>query len=232
MRYLAACLLLALCACGDDAPAEPTNLDSGVDGGADAALQPRPDSGRDAATDARVDGGTPDAAVDSGLDAQAAQATACQQERAFLAAHKACVRDEDCAIAGSCSGGFGFEAVQASVTAQAQAYSDRTSCGKVYDGPTYNAVCEQATCVKRENGQACGRVPTDASVPDVCSEGRELYRSSCSTPFICRQRCTGTADTQCGAGAGCKLESVSVASERYDNRCEPKQELWLCSALP
>ena len=175
---------------------------------------------RDAMTEASV----PDTARDAGLDARA---TACADERAFFETHRACARDEDCVIVGACSGGFGFKAVQSSAQTEAQGYSDRAACGPVFDGPTYNAVCENAQCFARNNGRQCG-MPADAA---VCPLDQELYATNCDGGMNqCRQRCAGEADPTCGGSKVCARETVSQVGGPYGLGCvdELPTEVWLC----
>lgn len=174
-----------------------------------------------------VVGCSSDAATSGALDAGAGGPmlnSACAQERAFLAAHLGCERDEQCAIVGSCSGGFGFEAVNVSARVEAQNYSDHTSC-PVFDGPTYNAVCEEGRCVARNRGHDCGG-PVDAG---GCEPGAEQYMANCASPAACHKRCTGPGDSaRCGAASSCQQTRVSRVSAPYGLGCGDTIELWLC----
>jgi hypothetical protein len=85
--------------------------------------------------------------------------------------------DADCAVVGSCSAGFGFEAVATSAAAEAQALSDATpdGCG-AFDGPQFRAVCEHARgasvpgqCALREQGRACGE-----AAPELCDGSDDI----------------------------------------------------------
>lgn len=200
--------LMLLGACADDVPQGTARDDGGVD-----AAKPAPSNA------------VRDAGVDASVDAAAAR---CEEERSFLASHRACTTDSDCTIAGSCSGGFGFEAIRVDARERAQAYSDRTACGAAFDGPTYRAVCEQGLCVARNSGTSCGAAqPADGGRPG-CPEGEEIYLTACDGEPACRQRCSGASDDRCGASSQCEQTKVSAVSPPYGMGCGSLIDVWLC----
>jgi hypothetical protein len=167
---------------------------------------------------------TPARQLDGGLDGGD---RSCGAERAFVLSHRACSTDDDCVIVGACSGGWGFEAVQRSAQAEAQRWSDDTQC-KVFDGPLYNAVCERAVCVARQNGAMCGMPSNADGGAQVCAAGEELYTLSCDagTP-ACAKRCDGAADLSCGAAKTCAQTSVAPLGG-YGAGCTGALDVWLC----
>jgi hypothetical protein len=199
VRNYVALIALVTLGCGDEA---------GPDGDAGTAL------------DARVlDAGS--ACLDAG--------SACAEEKAYLAAHRGCSTDSDCVIVGSCSGGFGFEAVEVSAKERAQQYSDQTSCGQVFDGPTFHAVCEQGRCSARGTGWWCGGPLADAGIPGRCSPDEEQYVIGCDAAIpTCAKRCTGAGDTRCGGERSCEQTQVSAATPPYGLGCGNVIDVWLC----
>jgi hypothetical protein len=196
-------------------PTAATNADAG-----DAGLGSKADAG---------DGGT--------RDAPPLGDASCEQERAFLNEHRACSTQQDCAIVGSCSGGFGFRAVQAAVKDEAQRLSNNTSCGRAFDGPMYAAVCEQGLCRTRPTGAWCGAAPSSQDGGRMgCAPGEAQYRTDCEGPSAatgkptCERSCNGATDTSCGAGRMCTSVRVSAGQSGYGTSCDALVDVWLCRA--
>jgi len=236
---------------GCSEPLEPGASEGDLDGG------PRGDAARDGgaglaakrdgggAMDAGRDGGRLDAALDDGgpqsapdggggLDGGLNGGDVCGAESArietFVAANRACASDGDCAIVGACSLGFGFLAVNVAARAEGQHLSDtyESQCS-ASDGPTFHAVCQAGSCVRRHTGHACGAVG-----PGPCPPTHELYHLACpgdaGTEVVatCQQRCTGPTDTRCGAGLSCQSTKVQPDSELYKTVCKPPVDALLC----
>jgi hypothetical protein len=168
--------------------------------------------------------------LDGGMHPPVELPTTCEGQRTFLSAHRWCAKSSDCVIVGACSGGFGFRAVERAVQTEAQTLSDRAKCDVVFDGPTYNAVCEQGVCTARPTQGACGAPQRDGGVYG-CPRGQEQYLPSCETPMTfgfdtqgCETHCDGADDTSCGAGRTCKqvkvLPVVRAGCDLID--------VWLC----
>jgi len=143
-----------------------------------------------------------------------------ERVRKFIAGHRSCGSDADCAIIGSCSQSFSFAAVSVSAREESQRLPIDRECAP-QDGPTYAAMCEQGSCVARTDGAVCGG---DVS---TCKLGYELYSASCGGEPSCRKRCTGAADTSCGAGFSCQQTQVAPVGE-----CTATLPRWLCMPEP
>jgi len=192
-----------------------------------------PAAGTDAATEQSPRDASMDAAVRS--DAKITGFDACVQQTQFLEAHRTCSTEEECVIVGSCSDGFGFEAVHVSVRAEAQALSDNAACNRKIDGPNFNARCERNKCVARPNGRWCGGPSRDAG-GGGCPAGTELYRTDCtSNPPLpapaCERRCSAPGDRTCG-DAGCVQVQASAVAGVYGDACGDILEFWFCRPGP
>ena len=164
----------------------------------------------------------PDRRSDGGSDARG-----CEAERAFFASRRACTKDDDCTIVGSCTGPISMTPVQTSARAEAERYADSSSCRSATDGPTYLAACEQGHCVARNRGYDCGQ-RADASVYQ-CADDEALYVLSCSTLAtpVCARRCSGQDDVTCRTGT-CQRVSVSQVIGAYGLGCGEMIDVWLC----
>lgn len=205
-----------------------------ADDGPDGRVMEGPDARpADARTDGGGDGGLLGRLDASLRDAPADIARDCEKASEFVAAHRTCSTDADCVIVGSCSGGFGFLAVQVSAQAEAQRLSDTTRC-RVYDGPLYNAVCEQGSCRTRPTGAWCGGVRLADGGYAGCPQGQEQYQTTCAAPSevagqpSCERRCSGSADSSCGMGRVCTSVRVYEATEPFGQGCGAAFEQWLC----
>ncbi len=210
--------MLGPIACADD-DADDSDRDAQLpDASLDASMDAHVgDSGIDARTDANMDANMDTMGPDARADAQSdARGNACDVSD-FIAAHQACSADQDCTIVGGCSGGFGFYAVNVAARDEAQRLSDQTprECA-AYDGPLYNAVCEQSRCRRRPTGHACGEAPLldGGTTPDRCPSGQELYDPRIGDGARsrgCYQRCSGPSDPRCGAGETCQETEICAA---------------------
>lgn len=156
--------------------------------------------------------------------------TTCEGERTFLNTHRWCEKNSDCVIVGTCSGSFGFRAVERAVQTEAQSLVDRGDCDLVFDGPTFSAVCERGICTPRPDGRACGAPVREGGISG-CPAGQEQYLASCDTPMTwgfdiqgCETHCDGAGDTSCGAGRVCQQVKVLPVVR---SGCE-LIDAWLC----
>lgn len=107
--------------------------------------------------------------VDDGrrLDASDPEdAELCEQRRAdyyaFLAKHRACESDEDCAVVGDCGPHADFDPVRADALEEA-AQRKMTLCDGAYDGPTFEPICRANECeLKMRTDTCCGCGESDA----------------------------------------------------------------------
>jgi hypothetical protein len=205
----------------------------------------RPDT--DASESAR-DGGSVDGAADrdADLDADALDAdssvsadagtcgAASKQLADFIAAHRSCSVDSDCAIVGDCSHAD-FQAVQRAHRDEAQSLALQT-CGSV-DGPTYNAVCKAGQCERLRSVAWCGGAPQTE-----CPAGTKRRYPGCSEPAPpsfaegCFADCSGVgSNAGCPMGYTCQSTSIdpchrTSAGEATCDACG--QEVTLCLPAP
>lgn len=156
---------------------------------------------------------------------QSAGETTCEAQyeavQAFVASHRECRVDSDCAIIGGCSGSFGFTAVTASARDEGQRLPIDEECA-LHDGSLYAPLCEQGSCVMRPTGGQCG------GIASPCRDDQELYRTTCTAPDTCLQRCEGGADARCGAGFSCQpMQVVPVSGE-----CSATLTRAMCAPAP
>ena len=152
-----------------------------------------------------------------------------QEVLEFVEAHRACGSDLNCNVVGSCSGGFGFKAVNDSSNLQAQSLSNTTPRGCRTDaGNTYSAICDEGLCIAVQNGGICDAPPGPNG---ACPKGRTAYGVSCPAPNAgmiepgCYQRCDETAAPVCDPGFVCQASTTSscdYAPADGCKSCEPR----------
>lgn len=85
--------------------------------------------------------------------------------QAFVAAHRFCDQDSDCAVVGDCGPNADFTPVRSDVADEAYLkMQDR--CTTAWDGPTYDPVCRAGVCALQSTGSCCG-------CPSIDDAGRD-----------------------------------------------------------
>jgi hypothetical protein len=99
------------------------------------------------------DDGSPD---DGGDGADAGCVLAEQTFQAFVAEHRSCEHDEDCAPVGDCGPNADFTAVRADAAKEAYSLMSQR-CSGTFDGPIYGAICADGVCaIGEEEVDCCG----------------------------------------------------------------------------
>jgi hypothetical protein len=90
----------------------------------------------------------------------------CEQRRsdyrAFLAKHRACESDDDCAVVGDCASHADFDPVRADALKEAS-QRKMALCDETYDGPTFEPICTANKCELRMHTDTC----CGCGVPDA-----------------------------------------------------------------
>ena len=78
----------------------------------------------------------------------------------FMDTHRDCTQDSDCAVIGDCGPHANFAAVRAEHAEEATTLHSAL-CGEAYDGPTYDAVCQDGKCQLSQQTGYCGMPTAD-----------------------------------------------------------------------
>ena len=77
---------------------------------------------------------------------------------AFLAAHRACTTDSDCAVVGDCGPNADFSAVATSAAHEAYELA-KARCPGTFDGPVFDARCIAQRCELEQRTDTCCGCP-------------------------------------------------------------------------
>jgi hypothetical protein len=136
---------------------------------------------------------------------------AASAEEDFLAAHRSCARDADCAVAGHCSNAD-FKAVRLDSLDEASRLGEARgrACGVSLDGPVYEPGCVNQQCVLTSKLAAvCGEPSADGGV-EPCAAAIEAERAFAAAHDEC------VVDADCKAVGTCSgggFFTVSAAAE-------------------
>jgi hypothetical protein len=164
-----------LAACEDDATRSP---DAGPEGS--AANSGRTVAGRSAGAGAAGRGGTGGQAAAAGSGGKSPQdagppsdifspegrAYCMKKDKAFadfVAAHRACETDKDCAVVGDCGPNADFTAVAANAAKEAYELA-KARCSGTFDGPIFDPRCTKNKCTLEERTDTCCGCPDDAGL--------------------------------------------------------------------
>jgi hypothetical protein len=153
-----------------------------------------------------------------------------EEERAFVAAHRACGVDADCVAVGDC-GNSDFIAVSASAMDEAKALIERR-CFNHSDGPGYYALCRNSLCERVQSTRYCTEVPHTP----VCPAGSSYERLGCGGEFDgegCYMRCDPSSPEPCAPGFRCAQVAVNPDSDPdggLDDTCGTTR--YLCQESP
>jgi hypothetical protein len=179
-------------------------------------LVPVRDDGRDADADmdpgTRSDAGVDADAADPGPEPPSPELDECGAWSVmfdcYLAEHRACKVDSDCAVVGDCSHAD-WQAIAAPFAAQANAMLRESPCPATQDGPGANAVCVTGACATVRSSLSCG-----APAQDECPGGGKRTNAGCGTVAStyrdgCHVSCTlGGAASQCAPGYSCQQTTI------------------------
>lgn len=231
---------LSFVACADEHGAEPRNdarvfepqvdaqASSDDDGG---ALQPtRPEAG--AALDGDVDADADiDAAVDAGSDSRVApppelgscEAAAIALDQ-FVAQHRSCSVDSDCALVGDCSHSD-FRAVSRDAEKEATRLVQEGSCSR--DGPGAHALCNAGKCETVRSLNWCGQAP----IAKQCPPPTTLRHPGCDAVTLPKEGCYADCiavgnSAGCPRGFDCQETSIDPCHGKSCDACG--QRVTLC----
>jgi hypothetical protein len=207
---LVSTLAMLSASCADEHGAQPEGEGLPEDEG--VVVSP-PDAGKEAAV-----GPATDADVDADLDADGAnpgpenpspELDACEdwsvQFDRFIAQHRACTLDTDCAVVGDCSHAE-WSAIAAPFAKQADAMLLESPC-RIFDGLGANAVCRAGACEVVPAGQRCGEPPQSE-----CPSGAKRAIAGCGPVAStyrdgCHVSCT-PGRAECPPGYSCQQTTI------------------------